>query len=62
MKEIINSEPSARIDYVKIVDCSTMQPIPTLDRSALCAVAAYIGTTRLIDNFFTEDAEQGGTL
>ena len=55
MSDIINEEPLARIDYVKIVDCSTMQIIPTLDRSALCAIAVYIGTTRLIDNFFTED-------
>lgn len=62
MSDIINEEPLARIDYVKIVDCSTMQIIPTLDRPALCAIAVYIGTTRLIDNFFTQDAEEGGTL
>ncbi len=62
MKDIINTEPLARIDYVKIVDCATMQMIPMLDRPALCAIAVYIGTTRLIDNFFTEDAAQGGKL
>ena len=62
MSGIINAEPLARIDYVKIVDCSTMQIITTLDRPALCAIAVYIGNTRLIDNFFTQDAEEGGTL
>ncbi|MDE5582944.1 MAG: pantoate--beta-alanine ligase [Ruminococcus sp.] len=51
----IKTQPLARIDYVKIVDSETMQDIATLDRNALCAIAVYIGRTRLIDNFFTED-------
>ena len=55
MKKLIEAEPLARIDYVKIVDCATMQQITSLDRPALCAIAVYIGSTRLIDNFFTED-------
>lgn len=55
MKSHINAEPLAKIDYVKIVDCDTMQQIKEIDRPALCAMAVYIGKTRLIDNFFTED-------
>jgi pantoate--beta-alanine ligase len=55
MKKLIEVETLARIDYVKIVDCATMQQIKYLDRPALCAMAVYIGKTRLIDNFFTED-------
>ncbi len=55
MKALIEAEPLARIDYVKLVDAATMQQIPTIDRPALCAIAVYIGKTRLIDNFFTED-------
>lgn len=55
MKTKIESEPLAKIDYVKIVDAETMQQIEKLDRPALCAMAVYIGKTRLIDNFFTED-------
>ncbi|MDR1135100.1 MAG: pantoate--beta-alanine ligase [Clostridiales Family XIII bacterium] len=46
--------PSVKIDYVEIVDAETMQAIQTLDRSALCAVAAYVGKTRLIDNVVLE--------
>lgn len=57
MKSIIEAEPLAKIDYVKIVDERTMQQIPVLDRPALCAMAVYIGKTRLIDNFFTKDAK-----
>ncbi len=55
MKQHISAEPLAKIDYVKIVDLTTMQQISVLDRPALCAMAVYIGRTRLIDNFFTED-------
>lgn len=55
MKKLIEAEPLARIDYVKLVDAATMQQIPAIDRPALCAIAVYIGKTRLIDNFFTED-------
>lgn len=55
MKTKIETEPLARIDYVKLVDAATMQQIPVLDRPALCAIAVFIGRTRLIDNFFTED-------
>lgn len=55
MKVKIESEPLARIDYVKIVDAETIQQIEKIDRPALCAMAVYIGKTRLIDNFFTED-------
>lgn len=54
MKKNIEMEPMAKIDYVKIVDAMTMQQIPTIDRPILCAMAVYIGKTRLIDNFITE--------
>lgn len=51
MTDLIEAEPLAKIDYIKIVDAMTMQQIPTIDRSILCAMAVYIGKTRLIDNF-----------
>ena len=53
MTELIQSEPLARIDYIKIVDALSMEQIPTIDRPILCAMAVYIGNTRLIDNFTT---------
>ena len=54
MTKKIESEPLARIDYIKIVDAMTMQQIPTIDRPILCAMAVYIGKTRLIDNTMFE--------
>ena len=54
MKKNIETEPMAKIDYVKIVDGLTMQQIDTIDRPILCAMAVYIGKTRLIDNFIAD--------
>lgn len=54
MTELIESEPLAKIDYVKIVDAKTMQQTKKIDRAVLCAIAVYIGKTRLIDNFSFE--------
>ena len=52
MKANIQTEPLAKIDYVKAVDGLTMQQIPEIKSPALVAIAVYIGKTRLIDNFF----------
>lgn len=55
MTEIIEAEPLARIDYVEVVDGATMQPTDRIGNSALAAMAVYIGSTRLIDNFIYEE-------
>jgi len=46
----ITSEPGARLDYFVIVDPDTLEPVGTAARGVLVAVAAWVGTTRLIDN------------
>lgn len=51
MKKNIETEPLAKIDYVKAVDGLTMQQVTELKSPALVAMAVYIGKTRLIDNF-----------
>lgn len=50
MRACIESEPLARIDYVEAVDAVSMQPVERIQGPVLCAVAVYIGKTRLIDN------------
>jgi len=42
--------PGSRVDYARILDSDSLQPLPRLDRPALAAVAVFVGTTRLIDN------------
>jgi pantoate--beta-alanine ligase len=46
----IHSVSGARLDYARIVDLDTLQPVAQLDKPALAALAVYFGTTRLIDN------------
>jgi pantoate--beta-alanine ligase len=45
----LNSVP-VRLDYAAIVDPDTLLPLADTSNGALLAVAAHIGTTRLIDN------------
>ena len=51
MKKNIETEPLAKIDYIKAVDGLTMQQVTELKSPVLVAMAVYIGKTRLIDNF-----------
>ena len=46
----VASEPSVRLDYFEVVDPDTLDPVEDASRGALVAVAAYVGSTRLIDN------------
>jgi pantoate--beta-alanine ligase len=48
--EVLAGEPGVLLDYCRIVDPDTLEDIPNIDRGALVAVAARVGTTRLIDN------------
>lgn len=47
----LQTEKLARIDYVSIVDNENIQYIDKIEGEILCAIAVYIGKTRLIDNF-----------
>jgi pantoate--beta-alanine ligase len=49
-EQVIAEEPGVRLDYFAIVDSETLDPVLDTSRGALVAVAAYVGTTRLIDN------------
>jgi len=49
-REEISSESSVRLDYFEIVDAETLDAVEDVSGGALVAVAAYVGSTRLIDN------------
>ncbi len=49
-KEVIAEEPGVRLDYFEIVNPDTLDAVPDISRGALVAVAAFVGSTRLIDN------------
>lgn len=50
-REVFSEDPSVRIDYLAIVDADTLLPVETTVAGTLVAVAAWVGDTRLIDNF-----------
>lgn len=50
----IEKEPLAKIDYVEMVDFNGLEAIEEVKTPLLCAMAVYIGKTRLIDNFIME--------
>lgn len=54
MKENIETEPMAKIDYVKAVNGLTMQQQKKIKAPMLIAMAVYIGKTRLIDNMILD--------
>ncbi len=49
-----SKEDSVRLDYFEILDANSLDPVELADESALVAVAAFVGTTRLIDNLVLE--------
>ena len=51
IKEKINSEILAKIDYIEVVDSLSLKPVTNIKSSILVAIAIYIENTRLIDNF-----------
>jgi pantoate--beta-alanine ligase len=54
IREIIKKEPSAKIDYIEIVDLDELAPLKEIEKEALIALAVFIGKTRLIDNTIVE--------
>jgi pantoate--beta-alanine ligase len=48
--KVIAQEPSVRLNYFEIVDPGTLDPVEKIIRITLVAAAAYVGSTRLIDN------------
>jgi pantoate--beta-alanine ligase len=47
---VLAQEPLVRIEYLEVVDPEEMQPVDQIAGPVRVAVAAWLGTTRLIDN------------
>lgn len=47
---VFTQEPQVRIDYAELVSWETLLPVSVARPGTLFAVAAWVGTTRLIDN------------
>ena len=53
-QEMLAAEAGVRVDYLRIVDPSSLEDVADVCGGALVAVAAVVGTTRLIDNVVIE--------
>jgi pantoate--beta-alanine ligase len=49
-RDEVAAEKAVRLDYFEIVDPDSLDPMADVSQGALVAVAAYVGSTRLIDN------------
>ncbi|HWR17014.1 MAG TPA: pantoate--beta-alanine ligase [Terriglobales bacterium] len=49
-KEVVAEEPGAKLDYLEIVNPDSLEPVADVSKGALVAIAAWVGSTRLIDN------------
>jgi len=47
----IEGVPSTRIDYARICSTTTMKAIERLEEESVLALAVFVGSTRLIDNY-----------
>jgi pantoate--beta-alanine ligase len=50
LKQFIEREPAARLDYVEFFNPHSLAPVRTVARGTHMALAVFIGKTRLIDN------------
>jgi pantoate--beta-alanine ligase len=50
LREFIELQPAARVDYIEFFDPETLRPLSQVRRGAHLALAVFIGQTRLIDN------------
>lgn len=53
-RQIFAEEPAAKLDYLEVVHPDTLEPVEQIRGRTLVAVAAFFGTTRLIDNLLLE--------
>ena len=54
VRNLVDSEPLARLDYAELVSPDDLSPLDEVGDHALLALAAFIGKTRLIDNTFLD--------
>jgi pantoate--beta-alanine ligase len=49
-QDVFATEPTAKPDYIEVLDPATLLPVARAQGETLVAVAARVGTTRLLDN------------
>jgi pantoate--beta-alanine ligase len=59
LRNVLQAEPLAAVDYAEIVDADTFEPVVRVARPSYVVLAVFFGKTRLIDNLYIEPASSG---
>ena len=57
MRRHLDTETLVTTDYAEIVDAETFEAVSPLRRDCLVLLAAFVGSTRLLDNMLVEEVE-----
>lgn len=49
-RRVVDAEPKVKVEYLAVMDPDTLEPATVATAGSIAAIAAHIGTTRLIDN------------
>ncbi len=60
MRQVVETEPLAVLDYVEVADPSTLRPVEVASPEVRLFVAAQLGAARLIDNAAASEPPFGG--
>ncbi len=59
LRGVLATAQGIRLDYAEIVDADTFEPVVRLRGNCYAVLAAFVGTTRLIDNALIEEQPHG---
>ena len=61
-RDVLQKEKLASLDYAEVVDANTFEPVTRVSHASYFLLAAFVGTTRLIDNLLIEPMDDSGDL
>src|SRR6266852_7180490 len=62
LRQVLEAEPLAAVDYAEIVDADAFEPVTRVARPCYAVLAVFLGRTRLIDNLYIEPVGDSGEL
>ena len=57
---VVAAEETVKLEYLAVMDPETLEPAPVAAPGSIIAIAARVGTTRLIDNLILGAADSAG--
>lgn len=58
MRKILSKTPAIEVEYIDMVDAETLEDVKRIENKVIAAIAAKIGSTRLIDNIVVDVGEK----